>query len=150
MLEAVKLKGKAARVHSGLIAQQIKEVFGARGIDAHQYGLLCYDEWDALPEKVEVTRASVAPAVYEQILVEDAVYEENQGVRELVKEAVYKDSKLITPEVFEERRHVTAAANAGNRYGIRYEEALCLEAAYQRRRMVRIEARLNALDSADI
>lgn len=37
---------------------------------------------------------------------------------------------------------------AGNRYGIRYEEALCLEAAYQRRRASRLEARVAALETA--
>jgi hypothetical protein len=148
MRDAVKLKGKAARVHSGLIAQQINEVFKARGLDAQQYGLLCYDAWEAEPEKVEVVRTPVAPAVYKQVLVAEAVYEEAQGERKLVKEAVYKDGELITPEIFEEHRHVTPAIQAGNRYGIRYEEALCLEAAYQRRRMARIEARLVAMESA--
>ncbi len=148
MLEAVKLKGDAARVHSGLVAQQVHEIFSARGLDAHRYGLLCYDEWEAAPEKVEVTKTLISPAVYEQILVEEAVYEEDHGVPELVKDAVDKDGKLITPEVFEEQRQVTPAVEAGSRYGIRYEEALCLEAAYQRRRMARIEARLAALESA--
>ena len=37
--------------------------------------------------------------------------------------------------------------DGGDRYALRYEECLCLEAAYQRRRADRIEARLAALEA---
>jgi hypothetical protein len=99
MLRAVELKGNAARVHSGLIAQQINEIFKTRGLDAYRYGLLCYDAWEAESEKLEVIKVPVAPAVYEQVLVETAVYEEKQGERKLVKEAVYADGKLNSRSV---------------------------------------------------
>ena len=54
------------------------------------------------------------------------------------------DILLTSEQTHEERRLVRAS---GNRYGIRYSEALCLEAAYQRRRAERIEARLAALET---
>lgn len=38
------------------------------------------------------------------------------------------------------------AQEAGDKYGLRYEEALCMEAAYQRRRADRAEARISALE----
>ncbi|HUD93423.1 tail fiber domain-containing protein [Sphingobium sp.] len=38
---------------------------------------------------------------------------------------------------------------AGDRWGLRYEECLALEAAWQRRRMAGIEARLDALEAGD-
>ena len=41
---------------------------------------------------------------------------------------------------------VTPAQDAGDRFSLRYEEALCLEAAYQRRRADRLEARIAALE----
>lgn len=41
----------------------------------------------------------------------------------------------------------SSAQEAGNRYSLRYEECLCMEAAYQRRRADRIEARLAALEA---
>ena len=115
---AVKEKGDAARVHVGIIAQQIVEAFASEGLDATHYGLLCYDEW---------------PDEYENVTVVDV-------------EATYdKDgNKLTSEQTHEERRLVRAS---GNRYGIRYSEALCLEAAYQRRRAERIEARLAALET---
>lgn len=51
--DAVQAKGDGARWHFGVIAQQVKEAFEAEGLDAFAYGLLCYDEWEALPEIVD-------------------------------------------------------------------------------------------------
>ncbi len=86
--DAVEEKGEAARLHTGLIAQRVKSVFEAHGLDAAAYGLFCFDAW-----------------------------EESED----------------TP--------------AGDRYALRYEECLIVEAAYQRRRADRIEARLEALEA---
>lgn len=47
--EAVLTRGSGARWHIGLIAQRVRDVFQAHGIDAFKIGLLCYDEW---PEQV--------------------------------------------------------------------------------------------------
>ena len=103
--DAVKLKGSDARLHVGLIAQQVKEAFEMIGIDPFAYGLLCYDEWGDQ---------------FEDVLDEDG---NPTGEQRLVQAA-------------------------GNRYGIRYEEALALEAALMRRTTKRLEARLAALESA--
>ena len=86
--DAVEIKGDKARWHFGLIAQRVKEAFESEGLDAFEYGLLCYDEWEAQ--------------------IED------------------KD----------ENGHVAKPAqDAGDRYGIRYEEALALECAYLRSKL---------------
>lgn len=42
---------------------------------------------------------------------------------------------------------ITEAKEAGNRYSLRYEEALCMEAAYQRRRADRLEERIARLEA---
>lgn len=42
-LEAIEAKGDGARLHLGLIAQRVKSVFEACGLDACGYGILCYD-----------------------------------------------------------------------------------------------------------
>lgn len=89
-----------ARYHTGLVAQRIENIFAAHGLNAFDYGLLCFDEWKA----------------------QEAEYDES--------------GEIITP-----------ALEAGNRYSLRYEECLCLEAAFQRRRADRIEARLAALEA---
>ena len=89
-----------ARYHTGMVAQRIENTFRAHGLNAFDYGLLCFDEWAAEPE-----------------------------VRD-------EENEIIKP-----------AVAAGNRYSLRYEECLCMEAAYQRRRADRIEARLAALEA---
>lgn len=97
--DAVAEKGSDARLHSGLIAQRIGEAFKARGLDASDYGLFCFDQWDEQEKQVD-----------------------------------------------EKGRVLQAAMPAGDRYSLRYEEALCMEAACQRRRADRAEARIAALE----
>lgn len=100
MADAVEKKGNsAARLHTGLIAQRIKAVFDAAGIDAFRYGLLCYDAWKETSQLVDQNGDVVEPA-----------------------------------------------RPAGDVYSLRYEEALCLEAAYQRRRADRLERRIAAIE----
>lgn len=91
----------AARYHTGMVAQRIANVFTAHGLNAADYGLLCFDEWEAEPAELD------------------------------------EDGQIVTP-----------AKAAGNRYSLRYEECLCMEAAYQRRRADRMETRLAALEKA--
>lgn len=98
--DSIETKGQSeARVHAGYIAQAIKEAFAAAGLDAHQYGFFCYDEWAAEPEQKD------------------------------------DDGQVIQ-----------AASPAGNRYSLRYEQCAVIEAAYQRRRAGRLEARLAAVE----
>jgi hypothetical protein len=98
--DAVEKKGDSARIHIGVIAQQVKEAFESEGLDAFEYGLLCYDEWDETPE--------------------------------------LKD---------EEGNILQTYLAAGNRYGIRYEEALALECAYQRIATEELIKRIETLES---
>lgn len=116
--DAVTKKGvDAARIHSGVIAQQVMEVFAAQGLDATRYGLLCYDEW---PDEYETVEVIDNPAVLDA-----------------------DGNEVMPAQTHTEQRVVTAA---GDRYGIRYSEALCIEAAYQRRRADRLEARTEILE----
>ena len=115
--DSVDKKGAKARIHTGLVAQKIVEAFADCGLDATRYSLLCYDEWGD---------------EYEDVPVVDA-------------EAVYDDvGNEITPAQVRMERQLVRAA--GDCYGIRYEEALCLEAAYQRWILGKIIARLMALE----
>lgn len=112
--DAVEKKGIDARIHVGVIAQEVKAAFESEGLDASRYGLFCRDTWED---------------EYEDVTVVDQ------------PEVTDEDGNITTPEVTHvEKRLVTAA---GDRYGIRYEEALALEAAYQRWRLAQIEARLS-------
>jgi len=100
-LESIRTKGEAvARWHFGVIAQQVRDAFAARGIDGTRFGLLCYDEWQAT----------------------EAAHD--------------SDGDEIEP-----------AREAGNRWGIRADQCLFLEAAYQRRNYRRLIKRIEALES---
>ena len=113
--EAVEKKGADARLHVGLIAQEILEAFEAEGLDATVYGIVCHDSWED-------------QYVTETITDAEAVLDEKGNV--------------VTPEkTHQEKRFVKAA---GDLWTVRYEEALALETAYQRWRLSKIEAALAA------
>jgi len=97
--ESIKEKGDKARLHTGLIAQRIVEIFEADGLNATKYGLVCYDSW----------------------------------------------GEYNIPDPNSENG--TRTLPAGNLYSLRYEEALCLEAAYQRYRANKLEERIAALEA---
>jgi len=42
--DAVAVKGKDARIHAGVIAQDVEAAFAAEGLDADQYGVFCADK----------------------------------------------------------------------------------------------------------
>ena len=117
-LSGIQEKGEAsARWHFGVIAQQVRDAFLSRGIDGTKYGLLCYDEWDD-------------------------EYEPVTALRDV--ERASEDGVVVTDKEEYETGEFRLVRVAGNRWGIRADQCLFLEAAYQRRRADRIEARLDA------
>ena len=45
-LDSVETKGDGARIHIGIGAQNVRDIFEKHGLDGFAYGLLCYDEWE--------------------------------------------------------------------------------------------------------
>jgi len=60
--DSVESKGADARIHFGLIAQRVKAAFEKAGLDPFAYGILCYDEWDAVVEQKDDDGNVTAPA----------------------------------------------------------------------------------------
>ena len=89
----------AARLHTGMIAQDLDEAFRGHGLDAGRYGLFLYDEWPEIPEERDA-----------------------------------------------EGNVVVSHEPAGDAYGLRYVEALCMEAAYMRRENARLKKRVADLE----
>ena len=108
--DAVQHKGSGARWHVGLIAQRVKDAFESEGLDAFAYGLLCYDKWE--DQYVESTPSTE--------IVDESFIDDNG------KSAIRTISRPLPPKL---------AVEAGDRFGIRYEEALALECAYLRSRL---------------
>ncbi len=60
--DAVAEKGDEARLHVGIVAQDVVAAFAAEGLDAHSYGILCHDAWEAEPEVTDEDGTIVTPA----------------------------------------------------------------------------------------
>lgn len=124
--DAVDKKGDDARWHFGVIAQRVKEAFEAENLDPFAYGLLCHDVWEAEYEPVMATRTVQVPVEIER-----------EG---------FPQPELMTIEEEYDTGEKVLVRPAGDRYGIRYDEALALEAALMRRKTEQLEARLAALE----
>lgn len=44
--DAVESKGNGARIHFGVMAQDVAAAFASEGLDAAKYGLFCHDSWE--------------------------------------------------------------------------------------------------------
>lgn len=115
-VDAVEKKGEDARNHFGVVAQQVAEAFASEGLDASRYALFCYDKWEAWEER--------------RVVID--------------KEAILDaEGNELEPE----RTHIEIVHHpAGDRYGIRYSEALALECAYQRWKLEKLEEKLAKLE----
>ena len=51
--DAVDLKGDGARWHVGVKAQQVISILESHGLNAFDYGFICFDEWDEQEEIIE-------------------------------------------------------------------------------------------------
>lgn len=59
--DAVGEKGGDARVHFGVIAQDVMVAFEVEGLDPMRYGVICYDEWEDIPEQLNEAGEVVQP-----------------------------------------------------------------------------------------
>lgn len=86
--DSVARKGNAARIHAGIIAQRVIDAFASEGLDANDYGILCFDSWDAVATETDTDGNIINPGVpagdryglrYEELLMfimaADAVYD---------------------------------------------------------------------------
>ena len=60
-IDAINSKGDNARIHVGVIAQEVETAFISNGIDPNSYGLLCYDEWPEILEVVDENGKVITP-----------------------------------------------------------------------------------------
>ena len=115
---AVEEKGENARVHSGVVAQDLIEAFQSEGLDAHRYGLFCYDDVWMVDGKDELFETVYTKNGDRNFVDENGVWREytadDEGVEE-VKEGT---------GIFADKDTPGAVATPGL-YSIRYEELLC-------------------------
>ena len=54
--DKVKEKGDNARIHFGIIAQDLEDAFKAEGLDASKYAMFCSDTWWELDGEIYKTK----------------------------------------------------------------------------------------------
>jgi hypothetical protein len=72
MKDAYEKKGEDARLHIGIIAQDLQDAFTAEGLDAHRYGMFCSDTWHQATVTTEDEDGNVTTSVEDFELVEHA------------------------------------------------------------------------------
>lgn len=61
--DSVLEKGSQARIHFGVIAQDVKAAFEAEGLAAEDYGLICYDELDDQEARFDEDLKQISPRI---------------------------------------------------------------------------------------
>lgn len=146
--EAYERKGEDARWHFGAIAQQVKDAIDAKLGEgaALRLGLVCYDQWgEQTEETVPVLgireKPSQRPVLKERFIPNG----DGSFSREVYDTGEVEDYTEQEEYATGEIEIVRPYRAAGDRWGLRYTECFAVEAAYQRRRMDRIEAALTSL-----
>ena len=100
---SVNEKGDNARIHFGIIAQDLKQAFADEGLDAHKYAMFCSNTW---------WEADVQHPAVQEVIGEDG-----EIITE-AKEAYTKRAK------YAERNQAPAHAEEVTQLGIRYDQLL--------------------------
>ncbi|POT29826.1 tail fiber domain-containing protein [Citrobacter braakii] len=159
ILESLNEKGEAARLHAGLIAQDVATAFESEGLDPRRYALFCEDEiFEEVfePQIRTVSRQKRGPGIIrevtetegQQVLTERHVDDALQYTEIEFSDADGTVRTEIVPviEEVEETVMVPVSKPAGKRLGLRYAECLIFEAAYQRAVSLKLSERLDALE----
>lgn len=118
-IKSVEDKGDNARWHIGKIAQDIESEFKKEGLDAFEYAVLCFDKW---PEQVIHHPAINDTRDIEKVIDTPAILDSEGNV---VTKAI--STAVKEREVFEIKPSWDEVIPAGDRYGVRYEQAALLD-----------------------
>ena len=106
-------KGDEARIHFGIIAQDLEDAFTAEGLDAGRYGMFVKNTW--------WTADRVIPAV-EAVEAVEAVYDEEGNELSPAVEAVEGQPEETVTDIFENSEDAPEGATEVTQRGVRYSE----------------------------
>jgi len=112
---SVEEKGDEARIHFGIIAQDLEAAFAAEGLDAGRYGMFVKNTW--------WTADRVIPAVEAMEAVE-AVYDEEGNEVSPAVEAVEAQPEKTVTDIFNNSEDAPEGATEVTQRGVRYSELL--------------------------
>ena len=112
---SVEEKGDEARIHFGIMAQDLEAAFAAEGLDAGRYGMFVKNTW--------WTADRVIPAVEAMEAVE-AVYDEEGNEVSPAVEAVEAQPEKTVTDIFNNSEDAPEGATEVTQRGVRYSELL--------------------------
>ena len=136
--DAVASKGDNARIHAGVIAQDVEAALIAEGLDAADYAFWCLDTWWETQTEV--------PAV-EAVEAEDAVYDEDGNLVTEAVEAVEAADAYTRTDIYKTADEAPEGATERTLQSVRYAELLAFVGAATEQRLADIETRLTALEA---
>ncbi len=116
-IKRVEEKGDDARIHVGVIAQDLRDAFTAEGLDAGRYGMFVSETvWE---ESVEVAAVEAADAVYET-----QTDEEGNETQVLISEAIEAVDAYIDVNHYWTEEEAPDTAVARTKMSVRYSQLL--------------------------
>ncbi|MNJ23905.1 Pectate lyase superfamily protein [compost metagenome] len=167
-LDAIELKGdREARLHAGYIAEDVAQAFLSEGLDPARYALWCEDPLfktvtvvqRVQREKTVLTtetvsriefRQGVPVQVFDVVEVKKPVSYPVGVINEDGNPALGEDGGQmfhLLPVIEEVDEEVEIEVPNGTRLGLRYEQCLVFEAAYNRAVIATLETRIANLES---
>ena len=131
--DAVAEKGDDARIHFGIIAQDLQDAFTAEGLDSGRYGMFISSTWWETQTEVAAVEAVVGVEFVQAVEASEALYnEDGELVSEAVEavegvevvEAVEAKDAYTRTDTFDTLAEAPASATERTRLGVRYSELL--------------------------
>ena len=132
-IDAVEKKGDDARIHFGIIAQDLQDAFTAEGLDSGRYGMFISSTWWEADIEVAAVKAIEGVQFVQAVEASEALYsEDGELVSEAVEavegvegvEAVEAVDAYTRTDTFETLAEAPAGATERTRLGVRYSELL--------------------------
>lgn len=116
-IKRVEEKGDDARIHVGIIAQELRDAFTSEGLDAGRYGMFISNTW--WETNKEVAAVEAADAVYET-----QTDEEGNETQVLISEAVEAQEAYIDRIIYDTAEEAPEGATEVTQLGVRYTQLL--------------------------
>lgn len=136
---AVTKKGDSARIHAGVIAQEVYTALEAEGLDATKYAFWCSDTW--WEKDVEVAAVKAKDAVTRKYTDADGT-----EVEEVITPAIEASDAYTRTDIYNTKDEAPEGATETTRLSVRYAELMAFVGAATEQRLTDIETRLAALE----
>ena len=156
-LTAIEKKGADARSHCGQTVQGVIAEFDAEGLDAFDYAMVCYNEWEAeftehpAIEAVEAVEAVEGVEAVEAVEAVDAVLDEDGEIVSEAVEAVEAIEGVDAVEAVEAVEAMDAwteqTQEQGDRFSLRTDQLNHFMIRGLAQSQEELEARLSALEA---